>query len=211
MWPLFSADPHAPKSQRPAAGDVFQIGSLGRLHAHKGYDVLIRALAKLKHEAPALCETFHVTIGGDGPDRQDFELAAQALGVTNLTFADYQTDTKPFLAGLHGYVQPSRVEGLCIAAHEAMQAGLPMIVSETGEMPRSVQRAGAGFVVEPANVSDLAAAIRTLVSNRALAADMGSAGRDFVNDAYSAAGFRSAGLAIMTTVGQLAQPTRRSA
>lgn len=211
VWPLFAADPTAPRARRPAPGEVFQLGSLGRLHIHKGYDILIRALARLKAETPELCESFHVTIGGDGPHRREFESVARAHGITNLTFAGYQADSRRFLAGLHGYVQPSRVEGLCIAAHEAMQAGLPMVVSDTGEMPRTVQKGGAGHIVKPADIGSLANAIRALVSDRAQAARMGDAGYTYVHEAYSAARFRAAGLDIMESIERLTMPARRTA
>lgn len=120
VWPLFSANGEAPLAQAAAPGAPFRLGSLGRLHPHKGYDLLIKALAEVQRKQPNLSDAFTVTIGGEGPDRKRLEHLARAHDVTNLTFAGYQENTRGFLASLNGYLQPSRVEGLCIAAHEAM-------------------------------------------------------------------------------------------
>jgi glycosyltransferase involved in cell wall biosynthesis len=203
IWPLFSADPAAPRAEAARPGEIFRIGSLGRLHPHKGYDVLVRALAKIKNETPELATRFTVTIGGDGPARRDLESLARDLGVTNFILAGYQERPKEFLATLHAYTQPSRVEGLCISAHEAMQAGLPAIVSDMGEMPLTVREGETGFVVPVAAVDELAAAIRKLVSDPARAAAMGEAAHRHVNDRFSGERFRAAGHDILRRAGAL--------
>jgi glycosyltransferase involved in cell wall biosynthesis len=211
VWPLFVADPAAPPAHAARPGERFRLGSLGRLHPHKGYDVLIRALAKLNREAPALSETFTVIIGGEGGDRAQLEALARTHNVSNIEFAGYQENPRAFLATLHGYVQPSRVEGLCIAAHEAMQAGLGAIVSETGEMPLSVQEEKTGFIVPPENSDALATAIRRLVADPSRAAAMGAAARAHVNERFSQARFRAAGNDIMRTAYRLVRPVTTEA
>ena len=178
--------------------------SLGRLHPHKGYDVLVRALAKLKQDEPALSAAFTVTIGGDGPARGDLERRARDLGVTNLVLAGYQPAPKDFLASLHAYVQPSRVEGLCISAHEAMQAGLAAVVAAVGEMPLTVRDGRTGFVVKPGDADGLALALRELVRDPARAAVMGEAARLHVNDRFSRDRFRAAGHEVLQKAARLA-------
>ena len=205
VWPLFKADPGAAHATPARAGERFRLGSLGRLHPHKGYDVLIRAMAKIQRDCPRLAERFSVTIGGDGPDRARLEHMARAHNVQNLSLAGYQADASGFLATLHGYIQPSRTEGLCIAAHQAMQAGLPAIVSAIGEMPLTVRHGQSGIVVSPRDVRDLSAAIQGLVENPARAAAMGAAARASVNDRFSSARFRAAGQEVMRTAAALAR------
>lgn len=205
VWPLFSADPAAPRARAADDGQVFRIGSLGRLNAHKGYDVLVRALAKIAQEAPDLTARFTVTIGGDGPARADLEALTRELGVTNLILAGYQERPKEFLATLHAYVQPSRVEGLCISAHEAMQAGLPTIVSNMGEMPLTVRDGITGFVVPVEAVDELAAAIVMLVADPERAALMGEAAHDHVNERFSPARFAAAGREILARAALLSR------
>lgn len=205
VWPLFCADPSAPQAAPWRPGEIFRIGSLGRLNPHKGYDVLVRALAKIKRDAPALAQTFTVLIGGDGPGRTELETLARDLGVTNFILAGYQETPKAFLAQLHAYAQPSRVEGLCISAHEAMQAALPAIVSSVGEMPLTVREGETGFVVPPENVDALAAALVRMVSAPERAASMGEAARLHVNDRFSRARFEAAGHDILRKAAALAR------
>ncbi len=203
IWPLFSADPNAPRAGGAQPDEIFRIGSLGRLHPHKGYDILVRALAKIKNDMPGLAARFTVIIGGDGPMRGELEALATELGVSNLVLAGYQETPKTFLATLHAYVQPSRVEGLCISAHEAMQAGLPAVVSNMGEMPLTVREGETGFVVPIGDSGALAAALVRLVSDPARAALMGEAALRHVNDRFSAARFRAAGADILSKAAAL--------
>lgn len=205
VWPLFSADPAAPRARGAPDGAIFRIGSLGRLNPHKGYDILVRALAKIRQEAPDLCARFTVTIGGDGPARADLEGLAKELGVSNLILAGYQERPKDFLATLQAYVQPSRVEGLCISAHEAMQAGLPTIVSDTGEMPLTVRDGITGFVVPVEAVDELAAAIVMLAADPERARLMGEAAHAHVNERFSSARFAAAGHDILARAALLAR------
>lgn len=202
-WPLFAADPAAPRARAAAPGEVFRIGSLGRLHPHKGYDVLVHALARIQREHPALSARFTVAVGGDGPARADIAALARRLGVANLVLAGYQEDPRAFLAAQHAYVQPSRVEGLCISAHEAMQAGLAAVVSAVGQMPLSVREGETGFVVPPGRADRLAAALVRLVSDPVRAAAMGAAARAQVNDVFSRARFHAAGQAALTAAALL--------
>lgn len=194
-WPLFAITPDAPQA-KPASG-VFHIGSLGRLHPHKGYDILIEAMAALQQRDPALAARYDVTIAGHGPAEADLKALAAKHNVTNIHFAGYTPNPRAFLAEMNGYVQSSRVEGLCISAHEAMQAGLPTIVTSVGEMPRSVKDGETGYVIPPKDISALADALGKLVSDPARAAAMGSAAKAFVNDRFSEARFAEAGLRVM--------------
>lgn len=206
IWPLFSADPDAPRARGAQPDEIFRVGSLGRLHPHKGYDILVRALAKIKNDLPGLAARFTVTIGGDGPARAELEALCKQLGVANLSLAGYQEAPKDFLASLHAYVQPSRVEGLCISAHEAMQAGLPAVVSNMGEMPLTVRDGETGFVVPIGDADALATALVRLVSDPARAALMGETAHRHVNDRFSIARFRAAGADILTKAARI---TRR--
>lgn len=200
VWPLFRADPAAVVSRPWTPDEVFVLGSLGRLHPNKGYDILVRALGRIAAESPDLVRRFRVLIGGEGAEREALTRLTDELGVRNLVLSGYQSDPGAFLASLHAYIQPSRAEGLCIAAHEAMQAGLPVIVSSVGEMRHSAERFHAGDVVPPEDVGALAQAIRKLVENPQQAHATGLQGRRNLLDQFSARRFADAGSAIMGRV-----------
>jgi len=211
VWPLFHADPDAPVAKACGPDEIFRFGSLGRLHPNKGYDILVQALGRLAADAPELSQRFQVLIGGEGAEHDRLTALARDLGVTNLTLAGYQSDPRQFLAGVHAYLQPSRAEGLCIAAHEAMQAGLPTVVSTVGEMQYSVEDRKTGLVVPPGDVEALAGAIRSLAEDPARAHAMGLAARQHILTRFSVSRFNAAGRLIMDQVAGWRQSGERSA
>jgi len=195
-WPLFAADPEAPQAKPWRPGETLKVGTLGRLHPVKGHDVLIEALARLQ-AAGARLPPFEVRIAGDGAERPTLEAAIAAAGLANVTLTGFEGDPRGFLADLHLYVQPSRSEGLCIAAHEAMQAGLPALVSAVGELPYSVRELETGMIVPPGDPQALSRALGWLLSHPDRLAGMGAAARAAVIDAFGPAAFARAGAEVM--------------
>lgn len=196
-WPIFAASPDAPRAAPWRPGETLRLGSLGRLHPVKGYDVLIAALARLDAEAFRAPVSFEITIAGDGAERAALTAAAAAAGVRTLRFAGFVDEPRRFLAGLHLYLQPSRSEGFCIALHEALQAGLPAIASAVGEIPLTLSRPDYGRCVPPGDSAALAAALAELLADPARLADMGHAARAHVLGRFSMLAFETRGRAIM--------------
>ncbi|NOS96852.1 MAG: glycosyltransferase family 4 protein [Methylotenera sp.] len=193
-WPLFSVNTNAPQAQPWQQGQTLRLGSLGRLHPQKAYDVLIEALALLKQRGFVAPVPFEVVIAGDGKEHDNIISLAQRAGVAEqirlIGFADKPQD---FLASLHVYLQPSRVEGFCIAVHEAMQAGLPVIATAVGQIPYTVEAGHSGWLVPPRDANALADALADALANPAQLAAMGQAARNRVLPLYSAEAFRQAG------------------
>lgn len=193
QWPIFRADPDAPRAKPWVPGETLCIGSLGRLHSVKGYDVLIDALGRLGQKGVP----YEVLIGGDGGQREALEAQARAAGVTSFRLAGYVENPRAFLATLHAYAQPSRSEGLCVAAHEAMQAGLPVIASAVGELPHSIVDGVTGWAVPPGDPEALAGALSKAIDHPERLAAMGQAAQDLVLDRFGAARFEAIGLSIL--------------
>lgn len=200
-WPIFAADPKAAQSKPWVEGEILEIGSLGRLHPAKGYDYLIDALALLEQRGFRAPTSFRIRIAGLGDEEHKLKGQAESLGVNAVDFVGFIEQPESFLASLHLYLQPSRREGFCIAAHEAMQAGLPVIVSETGEMPYTVDSAQVGSTFPVGDVEALANALEKLLSQPHDLAAMGAKARMRVLDKFSQAHFDSVGA---TLVGRLA-------
>ena len=201
-WPIFAADPQA---LRPAAwqpGEPLRIGSLGRLHPAKGYDVLIEALALLRARGFVAPVPLEITIAGEGADRGALEAAARRAGVA-LAFPGFAAEPGRFLAAQHLYIQPSRREGFCIAAHEAMAAGLPIVASATGELALSVTT-DCGRLVPPGDPAALAGALAAMFGNPGMLAAMGQRGRDKVKARYSQDAFAKAGDAALSRLASAA-------
>jgi glycosyltransferase involved in cell wall biosynthesis len=205
LWPLFAADAGAPQAQPWRPGEPVRIGTLGRLHPVKGFDVLVAALARLGDARLDQAYPFEVEIAGEGDQREALSAAIARAGLSNVRLAGFTDRPRTFLSSLHLYVQPSRSEGLCIAAHEAMQAGLPTVVSAVGELPHSVVDGETGLVTPPDDPERLAQALAWLLSNPDRLAEMGAAGRKRVLDRFGRGAFERAGAEIIAWLPAIAR------
>lgn len=204
-WGLFAADPEAPRAAPWRPGVPLKLGTLGRLHPVKGHDVLIAALSRLRSQGFQPIVPFEVRIAGEGAARPALEAAVAAAGLVNVKLTGFEPDPKGFLADLDIYLQPSRSEGLCIAAHEAMQAGLPTLVSAVGELPYSVRDGETGLVVPPDDPDALAQALIWLLSHPERLSEMGAAARTRVLDRFGGDSFVRTGTEILARL-----PVRRA-
>jgi glycosyltransferase involved in cell wall biosynthesis len=163
----------------------------------KGYHILIAALTRLKAEGFVPPAPFEIHIAGEGMEREALEAAAHAAGIEEFRLVGYVDRPRDFLAGLHLYVQPSRSEGLCIAAHEAMQAGLGVVASAVGELAYTIAPGGSGALVPPDDPIELAETLAALLRHPERLGEMGRQARARVLDRFSAAQFAAQGQAIL--------------
>lgn len=196
-WPLFSVNPDAPQARPWQPGQTLRLGCLGRLHTQKGYELLIEALVQLKQRGFKSSTPFEIQIAGDGREREALTAVLQRSGITEVHLIGFVDRPQDFLAGLHLYLQPSRVEGFCIAVHEAMQASLPVIASAVGQIPYSLEHKRSGWLLPPGDVEALANALAEALSHPERLAAMGQAARARVLPLYSADTFKRAGESIL--------------
>jgi glycosyltransferase involved in cell wall biosynthesis len=195
VWPLFAADPHAPRARPWTPGELIRIGTLGRLHPVKGHDVLLAALVRMRDQG--FRAAIEVSIAGEGAQRGALAGAIATYGLDFVRLPGFVDNPRDFLAKLHLYVQPSRSEGLCIAVHEAMQASLPTVVSAVGELPYSVEDRVTGAVVPPDDPDCLADALVRMLSQPERLAVTGAAARARVLEQFGAAAFARAGAEVI--------------
>ncbi|KAB8124938.1 glycosyltransferase [Komagataeibacter medellinensis] len=194
-WPIFRTRPDLAPAPGWQPGEVMRIGTLGRLNPGKGYDMLCRALVAMRNVGGL--PPFQVMIGGEGAEHGRLRAFCQQHGLDNVVFAGYVHDTAAFLRRCHLYVQPSRREGFCIAAHEAMDRALPVIGSTVGEMNRSIIHGVTGWKVAPCQPQALADVLETALRRPGRLAAMGQAAQALVNQRYSPAAFARAGDAVL--------------
>lgn len=205
-WPLFAADAAAPQAAPWRPGETLRLGTLGRLHTAKGYDVLIRALAHMRANGFIPPAPFEVEIAGEGAQRERLQAMIHLAGLENVHLTGFCDTPRQFLSGLHLYLQPSRREGLCVAVHEAMQAGLPVLATAVGEMPYSVVHGLTGQVVPPDDPEALAKALECLLRTPDRLATMGQVARSRVLERFGQARFAATGAEIFARL-----PVRRAA
>lgn len=150
-----------PASREPA----FQLVSVGRLAAVKGYDVLLHALRRVVDVVP----TVNLRIAGGGPCKtQLLELRAQLELERHVEFLGPQPRNviAPLLRESDAFVLASRTENLPVVLIEAMASGLPVIATRVGGVPEMVRDDVTGKLVRPNDPDDLADAIRHIIERR---------------------------------------------
>ncbi len=156
---------------------------VGRLVAVKQLDVLIKAFAGL---APGLSASAQLLIVGDGEERARLENQAVELGVgPQVKFIGSVANVKPYLQASDIFVLPSRNEGLPVALLEAMACSLPCVASATGGILDVIRSGVNGLMAPPGDVQALQNALKTLLLDPTLAAQLGRQARQDAHQNYS--------------------------
>ncbi|MDC7694149.1 glycosyltransferase [Asticcacaulis sp. DXS10W] len=142
--------------------DAPRIGSLGRLHVNKGFDVLIRAAGLLRDRGTEVS----LLIAGDGPEKAALEALIGELKVQDrVTLAGWIEPPHDFLASLDLFVLSSRVEPFGLVVAEAMAAGVP-IVSTRIDGPRHILQDGElATLIPPEDPQALAGALEAIMND----------------------------------------------
>lgn len=161
--------PYAWKSWR---GAPLQLTSVCRLAEKKGVEFALRALGRLRAEAPELAWSY--TIIGDGPLRRGLETLAAELGIASqVSFLGSlaHEDVKQWLRRSHAFVLPSvtakngDVEGIPVALMEAMAAGLTVVSTEHSGIPELIEDRKTGFLAPERDFGTLASRLRFIAEH----------------------------------------------
>ena len=152
--------------------------NVGRLVGQKGQLHLL--------EAAALIPAAQFVFAGDGPDRDVLQAKALELGLDErVTFLGQRADIADLLSACDVFVLPSLFEGLPLSILEAMAAAKPVVATSVGGNPEVIADGETGLLVPPADPAALAAALRRVLSDAALAARLAAAGHAEVQRGYS--------------------------
>jgi glycosyltransferase involved in cell wall biosynthesis len=125
---------------------------VGRLHAVKQVDVLLRAWANI--------DCGHLAIVGDGEQRPMLEQLTRELGLeSRVTFAGMVNDVDSWVGAADVFVLPSASEGLSVALLEAMSTGVVPVATAVGGAVDLIQDGVTGYLVQPGDVDELASAL----------------------------------------------------
>jgi glycosyltransferase involved in cell wall biosynthesis len=157
----------------------------GRLAPNKGLPHLIEAWAGL---APSKRLPL-VLVGEDWGMRASLERRALELGVDReMVFLGNVRDIHDYVAVFAGatlFVLPSEYEAFGLVLLEAMAAKVPIVATRVGGIPEAVAEGETAMLVPYGNVWELRRAMKTFVSDRALARRFGRAGRERVEQNFS--------------------------
>ena len=138
---------------------------VGRLTAQKGIDLLFKALANVV----AAGREFSLEIIGNGPDmalllEQRRQLCLEKK--VRFTGALAKDTIRTKLADADVFILPSRYEGMSNAALEAMEAGLPILLTRCGGIDTYIDES-TGWICEPDDVHGLTAALLRMLDTPA--------------------------------------------
>ena len=146
--------------------ETFELLFVGRLVVQKGIADIILALKYLNNKK------IHLTIVGDGMDRELFEnmVIENDLSDVILFKGQIQWGDKLWqeMQEAHCLILPSYNEGLGMVCVEAMANGVPVIGSNQGGIPDIVKNHINGLLIEPGNIASIADAIKTLYEDETL-------------------------------------------
>ncbi|WP_332684183.1 glycosyltransferase [Bosea sp. (in: a-proteobacteria)] len=137
-----------PRPERVVGFAKFPVfGFCGRYEIlHKGLDLLVEGFAAYRREGGR----GRLVLIGTGPARDVLTAMATTLGVADAIEIQgpcFGEEKRRKMAEWHFFVQPSRFDGVPIAALEAALAGLPLVVSQETGLAGQVASANAGIVM----------------------------------------------------------------
>ena len=183
---------------RPAttAHNPFRVLAVGRLIPKKGFDLLIRACARIRHDLNAARgqPPWSLTIIGDGPRRHDVERLARELSVQDavtfrgaLPFQDVQdayTQADLLVVPSRRDAETSDTDGLPNVLIEASAAGLPVVGTRIGGIQDLVQSGETGILVPPDDVTALVRGIERVQADYGAALDRARRAQAYVRSHF---------------------------
>ncbi len=153
---------------------------VGRLvDEYKNVSFLIRAFDNLKN----VDEKVNLVIVGNGPDRGKFEEMVKKRGISGVQFLgemDHDQLCRVYAAS-DIMVLPSKCEPWGFVLNEAMEFGLPLVVTDrVGAGPDLVHPGENGFIVPSGDEAALVKALGKLINDPGLRTTMGQASRKIV-------------------------------
>ena len=167
------AGTHRPGATLPRGRYVL---ALGRVVEKKGFDLLIRAFARIAAGQPEVV----LAIGGDGPALPALQSLVEELDIAErVCFLGRLSRDEVAVAMDHAeiFVMPSRLEPFGIVVLEAWRAGRAVIATSRGGAPEFVEDGSTGLLVDPFDTAALGAAMDRLLGEPGLGKALGRAGR----------------------------------
>ena len=135
-----------------------------------------------------------IVLLGDGKEKANLQAQADAMGLTNVTFAPSvpKSEMPGALAAADACIAILKLLDEYKTTYpnkvfDYMAAGRPVVLAIDGVIREVVEAAGCGIFAEPGNPSALAEAIRALAADEEKAREMGLKGRAYLEEHFSRA------------------------
>jgi glycosyltransferase involved in cell wall biosynthesis len=161
-----------------------RVGFVGRLERVKGCEYFIDAAGLITASHP---DVAFVIAGTGSLDATLRARAASSPASKRITFSGYLDEPAPLLSTLDVLCVPSLSEASGLSAMESLALGVPVVASRVGGLPDVVIDGVTGALVPPADSGALAAAVSGLLADPERARALGRAGREHVEQHFTAA------------------------
>lgn len=165
----------------PSDPVVLFVGALDQAHRFKNVPLLLRTIAQMEH--------VHLVIVGGGDLQPSLVDYATQLGLDGrVRFAGSRTPVElpDYYRAADVTVLPSnKTESFGLVLVESMACGTPVIASDLPGLRSVVQHEQTGLLVPPNDVHELAAALRSLFTDRTSRERMGGRARLHAESSYS--------------------------
>jgi len=160
--------------------------SVGRLNPQKNYGLLIDTFASIASEFPQ----WDLWIWGDGHERAQLEAQIAQCSMTGrIVLAGVTRSVWAEIARSDAFVMSSRFEGFGLALAESMALGVPAVAFDCPSGPRQLTNDGRdALLVPPGDAQAMADALRRLLADEHLRAELGRKGAISIRERYSVRG-----------------------
>jgi teichuronic acid biosynthesis glycosyltransferase TuaC len=169
-----------------AASTDFVILSVGNLIPIKGHELLLRSVAQIGPTHPQV----QCRIIGDGSERDHLRALARELHIEDRVQFLGRRPRSEVAAAMREctlFALPSWYEGLGCVYLEAMSAERPAVGCRGQGIEEIIRHGENGWLIEPQSLSDLTAALQSLLREAGLREKLGRSGRETVLQGYTLA------------------------
>ncbi len=161
--------PAVPRGNLDTPDDAPLLLALGRLHANKGFDVLLSALPQIPRAV--------LWLGGEGPEEDALKRLAKELGVAGrVHFLGWRRDVAALMAAADIFLCPSRHEPLGNVVIEAWAQRVPVVATASAGPASLIKDRKNGLLVPIEDADALARAVAALLADAPFAKEIAEAG-----------------------------------
>lgn len=160
----------------------FDLVCVSRLSSYKGISYLLKVIAEIRNIMPSV----RLSLVGDGDFRHTLERQVADLKIgDNVVFQGKMSDVVDVLCRAKLFILTSPSEGMSIAMLEAMSTGLPVAVTNVGDLGDAVKEGKNGIFLPGDNPSLAAKRVVTLLQDEQTLRSMSKIARQLIVDNYS--------------------------
>ena len=174
---IYNGIHHRDEAAKATDPEPIHLLFVGRLDYQKGFDVLLKAYAKVQRS------DLKLTVVGSAVNEDTVECPPMA-GVEYLPWVT-PSEVHALYQKADALIVPSRWEGFAMVPLEGMAMGLPVIASDCTSLPELVSHDVSGYVFPAGDHQALADVLAKIQKPTLL--DLGTQGRKIVRERFSAA------------------------